>query len=135
MFRFDIVKPEIREVIQEKQQIKESLRNVFFYNLLELERLRNHVDNLESDIDYEKDLYRLLRIGDRKMATNESIKKRRKVINDILPLLLKVIMKEFTENRDVDKWDYIILLEEEEFRSFLSGDISYRELVKNLNIK
>lgn len=135
MFKFDIVKPEIREIIQEKQQVKESLRNVFFYNLLELERLRNHISNLESDIDNEKDLYKLMKIGDRKVATDESIKNKKKIAEDIFPLLLKVTMKEYIENRDVDKWDNIILVEEEEFRSFIAGDISYRELLKRLNIK
>lgn len=134
MFKFDIVKPEIREIIEEKQHVKESLRNIFFYNLLELERLRKHISNLSSDIDYERDLYKLMRLGDRKVATNESIKSKKKIVEDIFPLLLKVIMEEYIKNREVDKWDNFILLGEEEFRNFLAGDISYRDLLKRLNV-
>ena len=87
MFRFDNIKPKIIEIIQEKQETKQSLKQVFYYNLLELERLRGHLKNIESEIKYEKDLYNLYRIGDRKIVTGKSIERRKRMTKKIYPLL------------------------------------------------
>lgn len=132
MFRFDIIKPEIQEIIQEKEVSKESLRQVFFYNLLELERLREHLQNLNFDIEEEKDLYVLLRLGDRGVFTGASIKKRREITKRILPLLIKAILNEYLENKKTDKWDYLILYREKEIKDFLFGKISYNEMIENI---
>ncbi len=132
MFRFDIIKPEIQEIIQEKEVSKESLRQVFFYNLLELERLREHLQNLNFDIEEEKDLYVLLRLGDRRVFTGASIKKRREITKRILPLLIKAILNEYLENKKTDKWDYLILYREKEIKDFLFGKISYNEMIENI---
>ncbi|MBA7601895.1 hypothetical protein KAU13_04275 [candidate division WOR-3 bacterium] len=132
MFRFDIVKPEIREIIQEKEVSKESLSHVFFYNLLELERLRGHLQNLEIDIELEKDLYTLLKLGERRDCTGISIEKRKEMTKRIMPLLVKVILDEYLQKKGIDKWDSIILFREKEIKDFLSGKIRYNKLIKNL---
>lgn len=132
MFRFDIVKPEIREIIQEKEVSKESLRHVFFYNLLELERLHGHLQNLEIDIELEKDLYTLLKLGKRRDCTGISIEKRKEMTKRIMPLLVKVILDEYLQKKGIDKWDSIILFREKEIKDFLSGKTRYKELIKNL---
>lgn len=130
MFRFDIVKPEIQEIIQEKEVSKESLRQVFFYNLLELERLRNHLNNLKLDVEQEKDLYTLLKLGDRYFFCGESIEKRKEIIKKIFPLLVKVILDEYMQRKTVDRWDSIILYRDGEIKDFILGKISYHELIK-----
>ena len=132
MFRFDIIKPEIREIIQEKEVSKESLRHVFFYNLLELERLRGHLQNLKIDIGLEKDLYTLLKLGERRDCTGISIEKRKEMTKGILPLLVKVILDEYLQKKGIDEWDSLILYREKEIKDFLSGKIRYYELIKNL---
>lgn len=134
MFRFDIVKPEIQEIVEENEVSKESLRNVFFYNLLELERLRGHLGNLEIHIEYEKDLYDLLRLGDRHLFTNSSITRRERIAQKVYPLLVKVILDEYMKRENMDRWDLIILYKEEEIRNFISGKIEYRELIERTMI-
>jgi|GEM_PF-4357769 len=129
MFRFDIIKPEIQEIVQEKEVSKKSLRQVFFYSLLEIERLREHLGNLEFNIEVEKDLYKLLKLGDRKMNTYKSIEKRKRKVKDILPLLMKAIINIYTRNKNIDGWDYLVVLKEKEINEFLEGRIAYMELI------
>ena len=136
MIKFDIVKPEIQEIIQERQVSKESLRQVFFYNLLELERLRSHLQNLDFEIDQEGDLYSLLKLGDRKVFTGTSIEKRKEITKKIFPLLVRISLNEYLEKKDTDKWDYLVIYREKEIRDFISGKISYQKLTSGsgLNI-
>jgi len=131
MFRFDIIKPEIQEIVQEKEVSKKSLRQVFFYSLLEIERLREHLGNLEFNIEVEKDLYKLLKLGDRKMNTCKSIEKRKRKVKDILPLLMKAIINIYTRNKNIDGWDYLVVLKGEEINEFLEARITYTELINS----
>ena len=85
MFRFEAIKPEIQEVIQEKEVSKDALRHIFFYSLLELERLRSHILNLESEIDYEGDLYLLMNLGARRDHTSDSIARREELTRRVFP--------------------------------------------------
>ncbi len=109
MFTFDRIKPEIEEVIQEREVSKESLRNIFFYNLLELERLREHEQDIDSDINYEKDLFVLMGLGDRKEHTGQSIRKKEESTKKILPTLMKIILDEYLAKKIIDKWDELVL--------------------------
>jgi hypothetical protein len=130
MFRFDALKPEIREVIQERQVSKEALRHVFFYSLLELERLRNHLFYLDSEIDYEGDLYLLMNLGERRGHTCESIERRRELTRNILPVIIRRILDEYMKGKEIDRWDQFILYDEKEIEHYLSGMIAYDDLVK-----
>jgi hypothetical protein len=130
MFRFETIKPETQEVVQEKEVSKEALRHVFFYSLLELERLRNHILNLESEIDHEGDLYLLMNLGDRRDHTDESIEHRKELTRRLLPLILKRILDAYMKHDEADRWDHLILYNEDAIEHFLSGRITYQELVE-----
>jgi len=129
MFRFDILKPEIKEEIQDKEVSKETFRQVLFYNLLELERLRLHMEELEFEINEEGDLYLLLGLGERRIFTKESIGKKKELIRRILPLIIKIILEEYLAKKDIDRWDSFILFGQKGLEDFLSGKISYNELI------
>ncbi len=130
MFRFEAIKPEIQEVIQEKKVSKESLRLIFFHSLLELERLRNHRLNLESEINDEKDLFLLLNLGERREYTSQSIATRRKLTRRLLPMILKQILEAYLHYDEIDRWDRLILFNEEAIEEYLSGEITYEQLLK-----
>jgi len=130
MFTFDRIKPEIEEVIQEREVSKESLRNIFFYNLLELERLREHEQDLDSDINYEKDLFVLMGLGDRKEHTGQSIRKKEESTKKILPTLMKIILDEYLAKKIIDKWDELVLYNESELLHYLSGIIKYDQMLE-----
>jgi hypothetical protein len=135
MFRFDIVKPEIQEIIEEREVSKESLRNVFFHSLLELERLRGHLQNLEIHIEFEKDLFDLLKLGDRRLFTYRSILRRKRIVRKVYPLLVKAILDEYMKRENMDRWDLLILYNEEEIMNFLSGKLGYRELIERTMVR
>ncbi len=130
MFAFDRIKPEIEEVIQEREVSKESLRNIFFYNLLELERLREHEQDLNSDIEYEKDLFVLMGLGDRKEHTGRSIRKKEESTKRILPALIKIILDEYLAKKIIDKWDQLVLCNENELLHYLLGKIKYAQMLE-----
>jgi hypothetical protein len=131
MFRFEAIKPEIQEVIQEKQVSKGVLRNVFFYSLLEFERLRNHLLNLESEIDDEGDLYLLMGLGSRRAYTGESIESRKELTRRLLPMIMKQIVEAYLKQNETDRWDTFMLYNENDIECFLSGAISYDELIES----
>lgn len=130
MLRFETIKPEVQQVIQQREVSKEALRHVFFYSLLELERLRSHVKDLESEIDDERDLYLLLDLGSRKEHTGESIAYRKELTRSMLPVILKQILDAYLRHDEADRWDRFILYSEHEIERYLSGEIDYDELVK-----
>lgn len=130
MFRFEAIKPEIQEVIQEKEVTKDALRHIFFYSLLELERLRNHLLNLESDIDHEGDLYLLMNLGDRRGYTSESIERREELTRRVFPMIMKRILEDYMQRKEIDRWDHLILYNERDIEDYLSGKISYQQLIE-----
>lgn len=130
MFRFSIIKAEIQEVIQEKEVSAESLRLIFFHSLLELERLRNHRLNLESQIDDEGDLFLLLNLGERRVHTSESIASRKQLTRRLLPMILKRILEAYLKHDEIDRWDRLILFNEDAIEEYLSGEITYDELLR-----
>jgi len=132
MFRFDIQKPEIREIVYEKEESKETLKGVFFYNLLELERLRRHLGDLDYMICEESDLYELLKLGDRQIATRFGIDKRKQICKRLLPLLINAIFNEYMQKNFLDKWDYFILYDEEKIKDFIAGKINYGKLLERI---
>lgn len=130
MFRFDPIKPGTQEVVQEREVSKEALRHVFFYSLLEIERLRNHILNLESEIDHEGDLFLLMNLGERRGHTGKSIECRKQLTRKLLPVILGRILDSYTKRDDADRWDLFILFNEDAIERYLSGEITYLELVK-----
>jgi hypothetical protein len=130
MFRFEAIKPDIQEVIREQKVSKEALRHVFFYSLLELERLRNHLRDLESAIDDEGDLYLLMNLGDRRSHTGESIEGRKELTRHVLPLIMQCILDAYMKYDEADRWDRFILYNEDAIERYLNGKITYHELVE-----